>query len=339
MTKSLTLTSETDERLDRLLTARIQSLPEYQGLSRSQLKRWIEQGQVLIDGEVSTKAGTLVRAGSHVTVQVLDPAASALSAYEYPLSILFEDEHLLVIDKPAGLSMHPGAGNNSRTLVNALISHFSGDQSLPETLRQDASIQGAKVQRPGIVHRLDKDTTGVVVVAKTVMAHAALSAQFAARTVDRRYFALAFITPRGKRPLNVQEQGMIDAPLSRNPAKRTQMSIAKKAGKRAVTYWRVKERLGYAALVELKLETGRTHQIRIHLSSIGCPVIGDMTYGDFSGLPQALKRLHEQMRRQALHAATLRFEHPATKERLSFTSELPVDMAALIEAFRSHGDR
>lgn len=339
MTKSLTLTSETDERLDLLLTTQVPALPEYEGLSRSQLKRWIEHGQVRIDGEVNTKAGTLVRAGSTVTVQVLDPAASALSPYEYPLSILFEDEHLLVIDKPAGLSMHPGAGNTTRTLVNALISHFSSESSLPETLRQDATIQGAKIQRPGIVHRLDKDTTGVVVVAKTVAAHAALSAQFAARSVDRRYFALAFITPRGKRPLNVQEQGMIDAPLSRHPSKRTQMSISKKSGKRAVTYWRVKERLGYGALVELKLETGRTHQIRIHLASIGCPVIGDMTYGDFSGLPQSLKRLHEQMRRQALHAATLRFDHPVTRERLSFTSALPDDMAALIQAFRSHGDR
>ncbi len=341
MTSAPTLTHqfsvERDDRLDRVLADSVGALPEYVGLSRSQLKRWIVDGLVTVDGQLAERPGVVVKKGAQITVRLLNPAQSALEPFNFPLTVLFEDEALIVLDKPAGISMHPGAGNKTTTLANALLGYFQAKGVVPEALLQDAVVQGAKVQRPGIVHRLDKDTTGVVVVAKTVQAHAALSKQFSDRTVDRRYIALAFCTPRGRRPVNLQDQGSIDAPLERHPVKRKEMSIARRGGKRAVTHWEVKERLGYGCILELKLQTGRTHQIRIHLSHIECPVIGDRTYGDFSGLPRSLKPLHEGFGRQALHAARLEFEHPLTGKRLSFESAIPADMSELIARFRSIG--
>jgi 23S rRNA pseudouridine1911/1915/1917 synthase len=187
--------------------------------------------------------------------------------------------------------------------------------------------------RPGIVHRLDKDTTGVVVVAKSTPVHAALSKQFADRTTERSYRALVYTTPRAKRVVQLQDHGEIAKPIGRHPTQRTLMTISEK-GKPAVTQWRVVERFAYGTVVECRLQTGRTHQIRVHMDSIGCPVIGDATYGDFSNLPSQLREAAERFGRQALHAATLAFRHPISGEQLSFSAELPADFQSLLEFFR-----
>lgn len=311
-------------RLDRFLVDKLAHVTPV--ATRSQLKGWIEQGAVQVDGRCVTKAGMLVAPGAAVTVTMPPAVASPLAPLELTLDILFEDEHLIVINKPAALTMHPGAGNRATTLVNALVAHFSRTGS-PEAFSDESTV------RPGIVHRLDRDTTGLVVVAKTAAALLDLSRQFAARTVGRAYAALVFSTPRGLRPVNTTESGTIDRPLGRHPTKRTLMAVVP-TGRRAVTHWRVIERFEYGTLVEARLETGRTHQIRVHFESIGCPVIGDRTYGDFSGLPQTLRRLAERFGRQALHACKLEFDHPLTRERLAFTGQLPADFEGLLSHFR-----
>jgi 23S rRNA pseudouridine1911/1915/1917 synthase len=251
--------------------------------------------------------------------------ARQLEPFEFPLQILFEDADLLVINKPAGISMHPGAGNRAHTIANAVVQHVG--------VKQRAVGEG---DRPGIVHRLDKDTTGVVVIAKSTPVHAALAAQFAERSIDRSYRALVFTTPRAKRPVQSSDHGEISGPIGRHPTKRTLMAISAK-GKEAVTEWKVLERFTYGTLLECRLQTGRTHQIRVHMESIGCPVIGDSTYGDFSNLPPQLREAAEAFGRQALHAATLSFTHPSSGERLSFTAPLPDDFQKLLDAFQAYG--
>jgi 23S rRNA pseudouridine1911/1915/1917 synthase len=312
-------------RLDLFLARRLAR----GGPSRSQIKAWIERGGVTVSGRMVTKAGTLLSVGD--VVEVMAPAAApvGLPPLELPLDIVYEDTSLIVLNKPAGLTMHPGAGNREHTLVNALIAHFRGGAA-PELFSTEAS------GRPGIVHRLDRDTTGLVVVAKTTAALHALSRQFAARTVGRSYCALVLSTPRGLRAVNTADAGTIDRPIGRHPTKRTLMAIAAQ-GRRAVTHWRALERFAYGTLLEARLETGRTHQIRVHLESIGCPVIGDQTYGDFSALPPSLRRAAERFGRQALHAQTLEFDHPVTRARLSFSGPPPSDFMALLEAFRTGG--
>jgi 23S rRNA pseudouridine1911/1915/1917 synthase len=219
--------------------------------------------------------------------------------------------------------MHPGAGNRDETLVNALVHRF-GEQ-----------VVFLSSGRPGIVHRLDKDTSGVVVVARDVETLNALSAQFAARTVGRAYKALVFSTPRAQRQINLSDRGKVDAAIGRHPTKRTSMAVVKEGGKRAVTNWGVVERMPYGTLIVARLETGRTHQIRVHMNHIHSPVIGDLTYGDFSGLPHELRMNAQRFGRQALHAYRIEFEHPVTKERLSFESPLPEDFRKLIDEFRA----
>jgi len=320
-------------RLDRFLTDKLSAVPELRGTSRSQVKILIESGAVCVDGAAIRKAGTPLRPGAVVVVALTEQAPSHLAPFETPLQILYEDEAVVVIDKPANLTMHPGAGNRDQTLVNALVAHFQrgvGGQTAPELFRCEG---GAGALRPGIVHRLDRDTTGVVVVAKTAAALHHLSRQFAARSVGRGYLALVFSTPRGLRAVNTADTGTIDAPIGRHPTRRTEMAIVPE-GRRAVTHWRVRERFSYGTLVEARLETGRTHQIRVHFNSIGCPVIGDRTYGDFSGLPLALQRSGEKFGRQALHAYRLEFEHPTRGERLTFEGALPHDFLQLVESFR-----
>jgi 23S rRNA pseudouridine1911/1915/1917 synthase len=346
MSEARNFTAHEDGRLDRLVASFVSTLPEFKDLSRSQIKHWIEGGMIDVNGAPATKAGTPVKQGDRISVRVLELKAQSLVSFDTPLDIVYEDDSLLVINKQAGLSMHPGAGNNATTLVNALLGLFRARGNVPEALRQDSSVSvathGATVVRPGIVHRLDKDTTGLVVVAKTLQAHTALAKQFAERSVGRRYVALAFCTPRGKRPFNLHDQGKIDAPLLRHATRRKEMTVAPSPkipgkgseGKKAITHWKVIERLGFGCLVEARLETGRTHQIRIHFTHIGCPLIGDKTYGEFSGLPLSLRRFHEGLGRQALHAGVLAFSHPVTGERLSFSAEIPADMREALDAFR-----
>jgi 23S rRNA pseudouridine1911/1915/1917 synthase len=299
--------SEAGERLDRFLAARVKAL------SRTRLKRLVEAGQVTSGGAAVRDPALKVKAGQSFALTVPPPEPSRPVPQPLPLDIRFEDAHVIVVNKPAGLVVHPAPGNPDRTLVNALLAHCG------ESL---AGIGGER--RPGIVHRLDKDTSGLMVVAKTELAHAKLSADFAARRIDRAYLAIV----RGAPLANV---GEIAAAIGRSQRDRKKMAVVKRGGKAAVTRWRVLKRFGTAAaLLECRLATGRTHQIRVHLAAAGHPIIGDRTYGGrrAASLPEAARLFP----RQALHAARLGFTHPATGERLAFESALPDDMAALLAA-------
>jgi len=324
------LTAEADPsqdglRLDRFLAER---LPE---LSRTRIQNLIKQGRVSSGRATIVDAKYRVKPGERFTLDVPPPAPAEPGAEAMPLDIVYEDEELIVIDKPAGLVVHPGAGHAKGTLVNALIAHCGESLS---------GIGG--VARPGIVHRLDKDTSGLMVVAKTDRAHRALAAQFAdhGRTgeMERGYLALVWGAPSRK-------QGAIDAPIGRHPSSRTKMAVLPKGkGREAVTHWRLIESFGpkrapVASLIECSLETGRTHQVRVHLAHIGHPLVGDPLYA--TGFKSKLRALPEPLRaklaafnRQALHAAHLAFVHPVAGTLLKFNSPLPADLSGIIEAFK-----
>ena len=293
-------------RLDRALAAAVPTL------SRERLKALIRSGAVETDGGPVRDPALKVRGEESLRVAVPEPQPAHNEAQDIPLKIVFEDEHLLVVDKPAGLVVHPAAGNLDGTLVNALLHHCQGSLS---------GIGG--VARPGIVHRIDKDTSGLLVVAKTDVAHEGLARQFAAHSIDRRYLAIVSGVPK-------TAAGSIDAPLARSPVNRKKIAIASR-GKRAVTHWKRLEILGEAALVECRLETGRTHQVRVHMASIGHPLVGDPVYGR-SGKSHGKILKELQFHRQALHAAELGFLHPVTKHRMSFSSPMPADMQELFKA-------
>jgi 23S rRNA pseudouridine1911/1915/1917 synthase len=291
------------ERLDRFLARALAPL------SRTQTKRLIEAGQVRVSGAAATDPSAKTRHGQHFTIVLPEPVPDKPAAQAMDLVIPYEDEHLLVVDKPAGLVVHPAPGNPDRTLVNALIAHCG------ETL---AGIGGVK--RPGIVHRIDKDTSGLMTVAKTELAHRTLSADFAAHRIERAYKAIVWGVP----PAN----GEIEGAIGRNPRDRKKMALVTRGGKAALTRYRRLEAFGTeAALLECRLATGRTHQIRVHLAALGFPLIGDPAYGR--------KRGPKIFPRQALHAYLLGFKHPATGAALRFTSELPDDMTQLLEQLRS----
>lgn len=294
-------------RLDRALAA---ALPT---LSRERLKALISQGLVADEGRALVRdPAAKVTPGSIFAVTIPLPAPAHNQAQDIPLTILFEDEHLIVVDKPAGLVVHPAAGNLDGTLVNALLHHCAGSLS---------GIGG--VERPGIVHRIDKDTSGLLVAAKTDRAHAGLAAQFAKHSIDRRYRAIVAGIPN-------PAEGTIDAPLARSAANRKKIAIVRAAhARRAVTHYRLVSPLRRAALVECRLETGRTHQVRVHMASIGHPLLGDPVYGRSRPEHRAvLDRLN--FKRQALHAAHLGFAHPITSAALTFGSEIPDDMQRLL---------
>lgn len=322
-TINITFEQEEPSRLDHYLAAHPVLIEKIPATSRAQVKRWVELGQVLINGAAAKKAGYELTHGDKIAIS-LDPASYGnLIAEKIPLEILYEDDSIIVINKPPNLVVHPGAGNKTGTLVNALLAHC---KKLPQGL-------GEK-NRPGIVHRLDKDTSGVVVVAKSALAHKNLVEQFNKRSVGRAYYALVFSTPRASREVSRDDIGVVDAPIGRHPAKRTMMAVVD-SGRRAVTHWRVIERLNYGTLLEVRLETGRTHQIRVHMQHIGSPVIGDQVYGDFSGLPAALLRSTVAFGRQALHAYKLDIVHPVTGKEMSFTGEIPADFTKLLNEFGS----
>jgi len=307
-----------DQALFEFLSAKI---PE-KFSSRSQVKKLITSGNVTVNHKIAMKPGVEVQQGDRIELLdfEIDSLAMEIEGYDYPLKVVFEDENLIVIDKPAGLTMHPGAGNRSKTLLNALLFHY------PELRQHD---------RAGIVHRLDKDTTGLVVVAKDPLTHHKLSEQFQRRTILRRYLALCFSTPRGKRLIDREDSGRIETLLVRDARDKTRMAVGKEKGRRAVTNWRVKRRFSCGVLVELKLETGRTHQIRVHLSHIGSPIIGDLHYRAPDSLPGPLGIAAAEFGRQALHAFELGFVHPGSGEALTFESPLPEDMSRLVDLFES----
>ena len=295
-------------RLDRALAAAVLTL------SRERLKALIRSGAVEAQGAAVRDPALKVKGGEALRVAVPEPKPAHNEPQDIPLTVVFEDEHLLVVDKPAGLVVHPAAGNFDGTLVNALLHHCAGKLS---------GIGG--VARPGIVHRIDKNTSGLLVVAKTDVSHEGLAKQFAAHSIDRRYLAIVSGTPR-------IAQGTVDAPLARSATNRKKIAIVEgKRGKRAVTHWKRLEVLNDAALVECRLETGRTHQVRVHMASIGHPLLGDPAYGR-SGKTHGKILKELGFERQALHAAELGFTHPVTKHRLSFSSPMPPDMQELKSA-------
>ena len=310
-------------RLDKAIVQELSTRYHY---SRSLVERWIEQGRVSVSGARVLKSSHKVEQGDSIVIASFKEQPTELLPYERSLSILYEDGDLLVINKPAGLSMHPGAGNRDETLANAVVSHVGRHQ-----------LHVGEPERPGIVHRLDKDTTGVVVVAKSTPVHAALAKQFAERTIDRAYRALVFTTPRARRAVQLFDEGEVNTPIGRHPTNRKRMAVVE-GGKAAVTRWRVVERFTYGTLIECRLQTGRTHQIRVHMESIGSPIIGDRVYGDFTSLPPRLRDAAERLGRQALHAYSLAFTHPSSGERLSFNAPVPRDLEDLIGLFRTAGD-
>lgn len=297
-------------RLDRALAAAVPTM------SRERLKALIRSG-ALESGERAVRdPSAKVHGVETFRLSVPEPTPAHNEPQDIPLDVVFEDEHLLVVDKPAGLVVHPAAGNRDGTLVNALLHHCGGSLS---------GIGG--VARPGIVHRIDKDTSGLLVVAKTDVAHEGLAKQFAAHSIERRYLAIVSGIPKAS-------HGTVDAPLARSSANRKKIAIVKAKGqggrgKRAVTHWKRLDVLSDAALVEARLETGRTHQVRVHLASIGHSLIGDPVYGR-SGKTHSKLLKELGFHRQALHAAELGFIHPVTKRRLSFSSPMPADMQELM---------
>ena len=303
------LPSHSGWRLDRALADAVPTL------SRERLKALIRSGALESLSSVAVRdPATKVRGGEVFQLTVPEPKPAHNVAQDIPLRVTFEDEHLLVVDKPAGLVVHPAAGNFDGTLVNALLHHCAGKLS---------GIGG--VARPGIVHRIDKDTSGLLVVAKTDVAHEGLAKQFAAHSIDRRYLAVVSAVPKAS-------EGIVDAPLARSAANRKKIAIVEGSrGKRAVTHWRRLKILKDAALVECRLETGRTHQVRVHMASIGHPLVGDPVYGR-SGKTHGKLLKELGFHRQALHATELGFTHPVTKHRLSFASPVPPDMQELIKA-------
>jgi 23S rRNA pseudouridine1911/1915/1917 synthase len=288
-------------------------------ISRSQVKRVVEEGDVLVNG-LAPKVSQRLKEGDIISLNLKPAKEAVASAQNIPLNIVYEDEAIIVVNKPAGMVVHPAPGNPENTLVNALLFHC-----------QNLSGIGG-VARPGIVHRLDKDTSGLIVAAKNDDAHRNLSSQFEKHDVHKIYRALVWGDVKGN-------SGEIVLPVGRHTTNRKKMSTKSKRGKSALTLWKVRERYGMATLLDVEIKTGRTHQIRVHLSDRGYPVIGDAVYGSATNKMRnianpALKLQLKALTRQALHAAQLSFIHPLKHERVVFTAAMPEDMAALCELFR-----
>ena len=308
MTPLLVDSDRAGERLDRYLA---DAVP---GLSRSQAQRLIDDGHVRVEGRTA-KANLAVKAGDVVHVALPDPAPATAAAEDIPVPILYEDADLVVVDKPSGMVVHPAAGHSSGTLVNALLHHVD-----------DLSGVGGEL-RPGIVHRLDKGTSGVMVVAKHDAAHEALAAQFHDRHVEKEYVALVWgVVQAGRR---------IDLPIGRDPKDRQKMSARARRARSAVTRITKADHLRGVTLCQVAIHTGRTHQIRVHLSAIGHPVVGDATYGGVKPrVPQDLRPLM-RLDRPFLHAARLAFTHPTDGRAMAFEAPLPEDLQAVIDELRT----
>lgn len=309
-------------RLDRFLTAK---LPE---LSRSRLQALIGQGCVRCSGAIITDAAAKVKPQQSFLLTLPEIVPSHILPQAMALDIVYEDEHLLVINKPPGLTVHPAPGHADHTLVNALLAHCGPSLS---------GIGG--VARPGIVHRIDKDTSGLLVVAKHDTAHLHLSSQLASRTLGRTYHAVVWGMPD-------KELGTVTGNIGRSLSNRQKMAVLKTGGKPAVTHYRLLENFGFASLVECRLESGRTHQIRVHMTHINHPLLGDQTYGQstqsrlhngtLKSLPEEMRRVLLSFDRQALHAVSLGLIHPASGQPMQFSCPLPEDMQSLIGVLRMH---
>ncbi|MBF9047704.1 RluA family pseudouridine synthase [Rhodobacterales bacterium LSUCC0031] len=322
-------------RLDKALG---EAMPEAEALSRSRLARLIAEGAVSVNGTVVTDLRAKLAEGDHVAITIEDAADVATTPQAIALAVIYEDDDLIVIDKPAGMVVHPAPGTPDGTLVNALLHHFGGNLS---------GIGGER--RPGIVHRIDKDTSGLLVVAKSDRAHHGLAAQFADHSIEREYIALCHGAPDpgdprlgGVRGVNFEAGGIlkITTQLARHKTDRQRQAVLFQGGRHAVTRVRVDEVLGPVARVACRLETGRTHQIRVHMTHVGHALIGDPVYGgrrrvSEKALGESLAARINTFPRQALHAAKLGFLHPVTGESMHFSADLPADMAAVLEELRA----
>ena len=302
----------TGTRLDRALAT---LFPDH---SRSGLARLIDEGRVRVDSIPAKKPSIRVEAGQTIAIEFPPPAATEIVSQDIPLTVLFEDDSIVVIDKPAGLVVHPAAGHADSTLVNALLFHV-----------RDLSGIGGEI-RPGIVHRLDKETSGVMIIAKNDEAHRKLSAEWGSDRVRKEYLALVYGTPSSA-------NGTIDAPIGRDPRDRKRMAVVR-AGRAAVTGYEVLERHRYVSLLRCVLRTGRTHQIRVHLKHLGHPIVGDPVYSgpQWRGIPdKKLQKTLQAMQRQALHASRITFPHPKSGEMMSIEAPLPEDFKQLLGALVS----
>lgn len=296
-----------DVALSRLITTH----------TRSFLARCIDDGQVSVDGTAVHRSAERVHTGQAVVLTLPAPVPTGVAPQDLPIPIVYQDADLAVVDKPAGLVVHPAAGHADGTLVNALLFHLS-----------DLSGLGGEI-RPGIVHRLDKDTSGLMVVAKHDAAHRFLTGHWQTGSVVKEYLALVYGTPR-------ENEGTVTEPIGRDPRDRKRMAVAE-GGRAAVTHWKVEAALRYVSLIRCRLETGRTHQIRVHMKWIGHPIVGDPVYSgpQWRGVPdKILQKALSSLERQALHAARLVFPHPTSGETLEFASQLPEDLSTLVDALR-----
>lgn len=301
---------EAGERLDAYLADQLDDL------SRSRIQKLIEQQQIVVNGEPCSSKKTLVRQGDRIWVTIPDAEPLKIRPENIPLDVLYEDVHVLIINKPAGLVVHPAPGHTSGTLVNALLWHC-------RTATGESTLSGiGGIQRPGIVHRLDKDTSGAIAIAKTDLAHHHLQAQFQQKTAKRDYLGVVYGVPP-------KERGTIDLPIGRHPVDRKKMAIVPEAegGRCAVTHWQITERLDNYTLMQFELETGRTHQIRIHAAHVGHPIVGDPVYSSGHSVGVNLTG-------QALHAWRLRLQHPVSGEAIAVTAPTPHSFNTLLEVLR-----
>jgi len=330
------------ERLDVYLTGFILNA------TRAKIQKGIKEGNVSVNARVVKKPSTPVHAGDVIICMVMKAPHVNIEAEAIDLDICFEDSDIIVVNKAAGMVVHPAHGHRTGTLVHALLYHVGGesitmeeDDLDPETnlsaINASPRFEGDVALRPGIVHRLDKDTSGLLVTAKNDETHTALARQFAARTTRRKYFAIVWGVPD-------EDSGTIDTEIARDTRDRRKMAVvAPGKGKRAVTHFRVIEKFGYTCLIEFQLETGRTHQIRVHAAHMAHPVFGDVTYGgdrirygkDEGQRRTFYRNLFERLPRQALHAASLGFQHPRTGEEVDYESDLPEDMSHVIDRLRT----
>lgn len=312
MTSSQPISLQVQQKSDRLDRYLSEQLPD---LSRSRIQQLIEQGQVQLNGTTCTSKKASLKIGDILTLEIPAVQPLELPAQEIPLDILYEDDQLLILNKPAGLVVHPAPGHADGTLVNALLAHCP---NLP-------GIGG--VQRPGIVHRLDKDTTGAIAIAKTDLAYQHLQAQLQAKTARREYLGVVYGAPK-------TTSGTIDFPIGRHPQDRKKMAVVpiEQGGRQAVTHWQIQERLGNFTLIHFQLETGRTHQIRVHSAKIGHPIVGDPVYG--SG-----RSIGVNLPGQALHAWRLKLQHPISGDWIEVTAPLPERFTTLLEVLRRRMER
>lgn len=304
--EKITLTAHYSERCDKY------AAENTEGISRSYIKKLSEEGRLLVNG-TARDASYRLKCGDEMEILLPEAREIEAKAEDIPLDIVYEDGDVLVINKPRGMVVHPAPGNETGTVVNAVLFHCGDNLS---------GINGAL--RPGIVHRIDKDTTGLLAVAKTDAAHASLTEQLASRTLSREYYALVHGVIK-------EDAGKISAPIARSENDRKKMAVAKKGGREAVTEYEVTERLGNYTFVKCRLRTGRTHQIRVHMRHIGHPIVGDKTYG--------VKKEEFALEGQLLHAGKIGFIHPSTGEKLTFTAPLPDDFSHVLDVLHAKYDR